>query len=50
MGNEVKWAGWDIIMLKGKSPSRSTCHHNDKVEFEGRQPVWGKTRMRPRSL
>jgi aldehyde:ferredoxin oxidoreductase len=42
-GNEVKWAGWDVIMLKGKSPKPVyIAITNDKVELKDAQPIWGK--------
>lgn len=43
VGNEIKWAGWDGIMLKGKSPKPVyIAVTNEKVELRDAQPVWGK--------
>ncbi len=43
IGNEIKWAGWDAIMLKGKSPKPVyIAVTNDKVEIRDAQPIWGK--------
>lgn len=43
IGNEIKWAGWDVVMLKGKSPKPVyIAITNDRVELRDAQPVWGK--------
>jgi aldehyde:ferredoxin oxidoreductase len=43
IGNEVKWAGWDVIMLKGKSPKPVyIAIKDDKAELKDAQPIWGK--------
>lgn len=43
IGNEFKWAGWDVVMLKGKSPKPVyIAILNDKVEIKDAQPIWGK--------
>ncbi|MCE5335669.1 MAG: aldehyde ferredoxin oxidoreductase family protein [Desulfobacteraceae bacterium] len=43
IGNEIKWAGWDVVMLKGKSPKPVyIAIHNDKVEIRDASAVWGK--------
>ncbi|MCK4822852.1 hypothetical protein KA005_44225, partial [bacterium] len=43
-GNEIKWAGWDGILIKGKSRLPVWLYiNNDKVEFrEARKTLWGK--------
>jgi aldehyde:ferredoxin oxidoreductase len=43
-GNEIKWAGWDGFLIKGKSPEPVWLYiHNDKVEFRDAKPtLWGK--------
>ncbi len=43
IGNEFKWAGWDVVTLKGKSPKPVYISIlNDKVEIRDAQPIWGK--------
>lgn len=43
VGNEIKWAGWDVVMLKGKSPKPVyIAINNDKVEIKDAQAIWGK--------
>lgn len=43
IGNEFKWAGWDVVMLKGKSPKPVyIAIKDDKVELRDAQPIWGK--------
>lgn len=43
VGNEFKWAGWDVVMLKGKSPKPVyIAINNDKVEIKDAQAIWGK--------
>ena len=46
--NEVKWAGWDGILIKGKSRLPIWVYiNNDKVEFrDARKTLWGKTPMK----
>ena len=43
-GNEIKWAGWDGILIKGKSRLPVWLYiNNDKVEFkEARKTLWSK--------
>ena len=42
--NEIKWAGWDGILVKGKSRLPIWLYiNNDKVEFkDARKTLWGK--------
>lgn len=43
MGNEIKWAGWDGIIIKGKSPKPVYLHvHDDKAELRDASHLWGK--------
>ncbi|MEM5790083.1 MAG: aldehyde ferredoxin oxidoreductase family protein, partial [Syntrophobacteraceae bacterium] len=43
IGNEIKWAGWDVIMLRGKSPKPVyIAVTNDKVEIRDAKAIWGK--------
>lgn len=41
--NELKWAGWDGILITGKSRLPVYLYiDNDKVEFKDARPLWGK--------
>ena len=42
--NEVKWAGWDGILIRGRSRLPVYLYiHDDKVEFkDARKALWGK--------
>jgi aldehyde:ferredoxin oxidoreductase len=41
--NELKWAGWDGILITGKSRLPVYLYiDNDKVEFKDARPIWGK--------
>lgn len=42
--NEIKWAGWDGILIKGKARIPTWLYiHNDKVEFrDAKKTLWGK--------
>jgi len=41
--NELKWAGWDGILVTGKSRLPVYLDiDNDKVEFKDARPIWGK--------
>ncbi len=43
IGNELKWAGWDGILITGKSKKPVYLYiHNDKVEFKDAGKLWGK--------
>jgi len=42
-GNEIKWAGWDGILIKGRSKKPVYLFINDdKVQFRDAQKMWGK--------
>ena len=43
-GNEIKWAGWDGILIKGKSSQPVWLSiNNDRVEFkDATKTLWGK--------
>lgn len=42
-GPEVKWAGYDHIVIKGKSDQPVYLYiHNDEVEFRPAGHIWGK--------
>jgi len=41
--NELKWAGWDGILITGKSQLPVYLYiENDKVEFKDARALWGK--------
>ena len=43
-GNEIKWAGWDGIYIKGRSKKPVYLYiKDDKVEFRDAGKIWGKT-------
>ena len=43
-GAELKMAGWDMIIVEGKSPKPVYLSiENDKVELLDASPIWGKT-------
>ncbi|WP_319524722.1 aldehyde ferredoxin oxidoreductase family protein [uncultured Desulfosarcina sp.] len=43
IGNELKWAGWDGILVTGKSKKPVYLYvRNDKVEFKDASKLWGK--------
>jgi aldehyde:ferredoxin oxidoreductase len=43
MGHEIKWAGWDMIIVRGKSPKPVYLSvKNDQVELKPADAVWGK--------
>ncbi len=43
LGNEIKWAGWDGILIKGKSRKPVYLYIKDeKVEFRDAKKIWGK--------
>ena len=43
MGNEIKWDGWDGILIKGKAPKPVYLSiADDKVEIKDAAKVWGK--------
>lgn len=43
-GNEMKCAGWDMIVLEGKAPSPVYISiNNDKVEILPADEIWGKS-------
>jgi len=43
-GAELKMAGWDMIILEGKSPKPVFLHiENDKAELLDASDLWGKT-------
>ncbi len=42
-GNEIKWAGWDGIYIKGRSKKPVWLSIvDDKVEFKDATKIWGK--------
>ncbi len=42
-GNEIKWAGWDGILITGKSKKPVyLLIQDDKVSFKDAQSIWGK--------
>ncbi len=44
IGNELKNAGWDMIIFEGKSPEPVYLYmENDKVELVAADEIWGKT-------
>lgn len=41
--SELKWAGWDMVILRGKSPKPVYLSiHDDKVELRDAAAYWGK--------
>ena len=43
IGNELKWAGWDGILITGESKKPVYLYiHNDKVQFKDAGMLWGK--------
>ena len=43
IGNELKWAGWDGILISGQSPKPVYLYvRNDTVEFKDAGKLWGK--------
>jgi len=43
-GPEMKFAGYDIIILEGKASAPTYLYiHDDKVEFRSAAHLWGKT-------
>lgn len=43
IANEIKWAGWDAILLRGKSPKPVWLSiKNDQVTFHDAGSLWGK--------
>ena len=41
--NEIKWAGWDGILIKGKSPKPVYVYiKDDQVQFKDAGKIWGK--------
>lgn len=41
--SELKWAGWDMIIFRGKSPKPVYLDiHDDKVELRDAAALWGK--------
>ena len=43
-GAELKMAGWDMIILEGRSPTPVYLHiENDKAELLDASDIWGKT-------
>jgi aldehyde:ferredoxin oxidoreductase len=43
-GNEIKWAGWDGILITGRSKKPVYLYiKDDKVQFRDAKNVWGKT-------
>ncbi|MBW2650200.1 MAG: aldehyde ferredoxin oxidoreductase family protein [Deltaproteobacteria bacterium] len=44
LGNEIKWAGWDGIYIKGRSKNPVYLYiKDDKVQFRDAGKLWGKT-------
>ena len=44
IGNEIKMAGWDMIIFEGKSPKPVYLHvENDKAELLDAAHLWGKS-------
>ncbi len=44
LGNEIKWAGWDGIYIKGRSKKPVYLYiKDDKVQFRDAGKLWGKT-------
>lgn len=43
IANEIKWAGWDAILVRGRSPKPVWLSiRNDQVQFNDAGPLWGK--------
>ena len=43
-GAELKMAGWDMIVVEGRSPKPVYLYiENDKAELRDATPIWGKT-------
>lgn len=50
-GNEIKWAGWDGILITGKSKKPVYLFiQNDKVAFKDAAAVWGKDTHETREM
>lgn len=44
IGNEIKMAGWDMIIFEGRSPTPVYLHlENDKAELLDASHLWGKS-------
>ena len=43
ISNEFKWAGWDGVIIRGKSPKPVYLYiQDDKAELRDAAPIWGK--------